>query len=343
MEIKYQQLFGINVRPEYYTDEKPHNDLSIQPTSQCNKLLMRYKMLARQTFNGITLYYQCDPLQNGFVALKPVSTEEKFTFILKAINTNFWYYADVQDWTSGTVFLLKNLNYNTTGDITVLNGALINAMMFSPMQFKYAVPIENVTGLIEIRNNGALIKTLIVRAKTNAEPLTATESYLIDLTGYDDGEYLIRHINTGGNNDKKIYCSGDYSVDALAIIEITYKNGAAYTGVEPFQNYLVNVSNRKTDWFYDVHIRDKAVPIALASQLSIAPAGMFSRVSFNDAERFVQFKSVSKIAYSQTPLQLQLKKTGTTTPIMDPMPLPSATVVQKDSMNNLFTKVIVNV
>jgi hypothetical protein len=344
MKLRYEQLFGIDARPEYYTDDQAHDDLLIKPTGACQKQMDRFRILHRKTFSGIVLLYECDPTKTDSSAFKPIVNEEKFTFTIRTNNADFWFYADVQGWKSESVFLIRNPKYNVTGDIAVLSGPLTGSILFRPMLFKYDVPLENVSGLLEVRNaNGNIIRTIVVRAKTSAQPPGAKESYLVDLTGYAEGQYSFRHITSGGNVDEQAYCSADYSPDVLAIIEITYKGGAGYTGIAPFQRYLFNVASRKADWFYDVHLRERNVPIALASQLSIAPAGIFSRVSFNDAQRFVQFKSSAPLGYSQSPLRLRLMKTASTAPLMDPLPLPSSLDVQKDSLDNLFSKVIVNV
>lgn len=352
MKLRYEQLFTISLRPEYYTDDLPHDDFVIEPTNVCKKLMSRYKILFKKTFDGIGLYYECDSAKTDSTALRPITAEEKFTFIIKTNNADFWYYADVQNWESGKVYFLKNPKYNVTGNITVLNGPLVNPVSFYPMKFKYETALDNAQGLLEIRDiNNTLIKTISVRAKTTAEPAGITEFYLVDLSGYNDGAYTIQRISTTGNADENIYCTADYYPDVLSVAEITYKGGVAYTGIEPFQKYLLNVSSRSTDWFYDVHIRQKTVPVALASELSLkhipVPPGVAKTFTVSsgpdNANGFVQFKSSVKLSYSQTPMHLQLKKTGNPVPVIDLLPLPSAVDVQKDAGNNLFTKVIINV
>ncbi len=352
MKLRYEQLFSIALTASYYTDNKTHEDLIIEPTSYCQKQMSRFKILSKKTFNGMALLYECSPLTNDATAFKAITAEEKFTFKVKANNADFWFYADVQDWESGKIYMLRNPSYNTTGDINIVTGALTSPILFRPMEFKYDVALESVAGLLEIRNStGTLIKTLIIRAKTATEAAGVIEQYLINLENYNDGTYTLRHITTGGNVDEQVYCSADYSADTLAIIEITYKGDAAWTGVQPFQKYIISVASRQADWFFDIHIRKKAVPAIIASKLSInhlnVPPEVKKTFSVqglpDDINGFVQFKSVGKLSYSQKPMHLQLINTVTVKIVMDPLPLPSAIDLQQDALNNLFTKVIVNV
>lgn len=352
MKLRFEQLFNIALTTSYYTDNKTHEDLIIEPTSYCQKQMSRFKILSKKTFDGMVLLYECNPLTNDATAFNPIKKEEIFTFKVKVKNADFWFYADVQDWESGKIYLFRNPTYATTGDINIVTGALTSPIHYRPMEFKYDVALETVEGLLEIRNsNGTLIKTLVIRAKTATEAAGVKEQYLINLENYNDGTYTLRHITTSGNVDEQVYCSADYSSDTLAIIEITYKGDVAWTGVIPFQKYIINIASRSTDWFFDVHIRQKAMPVALASQLSLKhlpiPPEVVKMFTVNDgpydATGFVQFKSSVKLSYSHKPMHLQLLKTGSIIPIMDPLPLPSPIDVQKDALNNLFTKVIVNV
>jgi hypothetical protein len=63
----------------------------------------------------------------------------------------------------------------------------------------------------------------------------------------------------------------------------------------------------------------------------------------DNANGFVQFKSNGTIGYSQRPMQLQLVKKVPAGSILDPIPLPSSVSLQKNALNILFTKIIVNV
>lgn len=351
MKIRYEQLFTVAVTTAYYADNLQHDDFVIEPTQYCQKQMSRFRILSRKTFDGLTLLYECSPFTNDATPFRPVSAEEKFTFKVTTANADFWYYADVNNWEKDKIFLLKNPLFNAPGTINVHSGALNSAIAFRPMQFKYMVALENVAGLLQVRDTtGNLLKQQIVRAKTPAEPVGKKEEYFIDLQSFADGLYTIRHVTSGGDVDEQVYCSADHSADTLAIIEITYKGGVAWTGVKPYQKYTVNISSRATDWFFDIHIRKKTVAAFVASQLSIKhlptppePLRTFSVVGIpDDVNGFVQFKSNTKLSYSQKPMHLQLLKSLTST-ILDPLPLPSSIAVQKDALNNLITKVVVNV
>lgn len=352
MKLRYEQLFSIALTPPYYTDNKPHDDLLIEPTRNCKSLMSRYKILSRKTFDGMAFIYECIPLKDDLTALKPIRNEEKFTFKVKANNAEFWFYADVQGWESGKVYLLKNPVYNTTGDISVLSGALASPVLYRPMEFKYDVVLETVSGLLEIYgSSGTLIQKLVVRAKSPEEAAGAKEQCIIDLKNYPEGSYTLRRITSAGSSDEQVYCSVDYSPDTLAIIEITYKGDAAWTGIKPYQKYIIRVASRQADWLFDIHIRKKAVPAVTASKLSINHVNVLPEVKKtfsldgvpDDANGLVKFRSDSKLSYAQKPMHLQLINTVTSKIVIDPLPLPSVMDIQKDALNNLFAKVIVNV
>lgn len=352
MKIRYQQLFNISLSSSYYMDKKMHEDLIIEPTRHCQKQMSRYKILSKKILDGIALLYECNPLTNDATAFNPITNEEKFSFLVKTNNSDFWFYADVRNWESGKIFLLTNPTYSATGDINIASGALTNPILYRPMVFKYDVALETVEGLLEIRNsNGILIKTLIVRAKTSAEAAGVKEQLLIDLNNYTDGTYTLRHIALSGNIDEKVYCSTDYSNDTLSIIEITYRGDVAWTGIKPFQNYIISIDSREADWFFDIHIRKRAVPALTASKLSINHLNVLPAVKRtfsveglpDDVNGIIKFKSNSKLSYSQMPMHLQLINTITSKIVLDPLPLPSSIDLQKDALNNLFTQVIINV
>lgn len=354
MRLRYEQLFNIGFTAAYYVDDLAHEDFIIEPSQYCKRQMNRYKILFKKTLDGIALLYECSPFTNNATAFKPITTEEKFTFKVSVTNPDFWYYADVNNWEKDKMFFLKNAAYNATGNLNILNGALNIAVLYRPMEFMYEVPLENVQNILEVKDgSGILIKTIVVRAKTPSEPVGKKETFFINLKNYADGLYTLRQKSTGGNTDEKVYCSADYTTGTLSIIEITYKGGVAWTGVSPFQKYLISISSRFTDWFIDVYIRKKTLPVTFASQLLVnhipgvaEPLKTFSKVGLpDDLKGYVQFKSDVKLRYSQKPMHLCLQKPGMPNPVsvLDPLPLPSSITFQKDLLNNLVTKIIVNV
>jgi hypothetical protein len=351
MRLRYEQLFSIGFTAAYYADNLPHDDFIIEPTRYCSKQMSRFKMLSKKTIDGISVIYECSPFTNDPTPFRPVTTVEKFTFKVTVTNPDFWYYADVTNWERDKIFLLKNPFFNSTGNINILTGPLNAPVLFRPMVFKHELVLENVPGLLKVMDAiGNVIHTIIVRAKTPAEPVGKKEAFFVNLKDFTDGSYTLRHVTSGGDVDEAVYCSADYSTDTLAIVEISYQSGLLWTGIAPFQHYTVNIASRVTDWFFDVHIRKKTIPAYLASQLSIRhvpvppePLRTFSVVGVaDDINGFVQFKSNVKLTYSQRPMHLQLLKLLTTT-VLDPLPLPSSITVQKDALNNLITKIVVNV
>lgn len=352
MKIRYQQLFSISLTSSFYKDKKINGDLIIEPGGNCRKLMNRYKILPRKITDGSALFYECSPLTNDATAFKPVTKEEKFTFIVKPNNADFWFYADIRRWESGKIFFLTNSTYSATGDINILSGPLTNPILYRPMTFKYEVALESTVGWLEIRDSsGILLKTLGVRAKASTEPSLVKELFPVDLKNYPDGLYTLRYVSSGGSTDENVYCSEDFSNDTLAIVEITYRGDIAWTGVKPFQNYIINIDSRKADWYFDIRIRKRAVPVIKASKLSINHLNVPPEVKRtfsvdgppDDTNGIVKFKSTAKLNYSQTPMRLQLINTTNSKVVMDPLPLPTSIDLRKDALNKLFTQVIINV
>jgi hypothetical protein len=352
MKIRFQQLFSISLSSSFYKDKKIHGDLIIDPTGHSQKLMSRYRILSKKTSDGLALLYECSPLINDNTPFKPIKNEEKFTFILKSDNADFWFYSDVRNWESGKIFFLTNPTYSATGDINIVSAPLSDPILFRPMDFNYEVLLENTEGLLEIRNSsGLLLKTHSVRAKGSAEPAVVKEKIQVNLNHFADGLYILRYKSASGITDEKVYCSEDFSNDSFAILEITYRGNAAWTGVEPFQNYIIRIDSRKADWYFDIRIRKRAVPVIKASKLSINHLNVPPDVKRtftvdglpDDANGIVKFKSTVKLSYSQVPMRLQLINTTNSKVVMDPLPLPSSVDLQKDTLNNLFTQVIINV
>lgn len=351
MKLRYEQLFNIDFTAAYYVDARPHEDFVMMPTNFCKKQMSRFSILYKKIPGGLSLLYECSPFTNDATPFKPIIAEEKFVFKVSVTNPDAWYYSDINGWGKDKVYILKNPFFNAPGNINILTGPLNTPILFRPMEFKYELQLDNVQALLEIRDTfGNLIKVMRVRAKTSAEPVGKKESYFVNLKNYADGLYTLRHISSGGTVDEEVYCTVDYEPGILAIVEITYKTGLAWTGVAPFQKYIINISSRLTEWFIDVNIRKKTVPTVVASDLAIKhipmapePLRTFKIVgAADDVNGFVQFKSVGTISYSQKPMHLQLVKAPAVS-ILDPVPLPSSISLQKNSLNILFTKIIVNI
>jgi hypothetical protein len=352
MKLRYLPLFNISFNTAYYVDGQVHDDIMLEPTSSCKRQMTRFHILSRSTPRGIALYYEGSPLTSDATAAKPVNAEEKFTFKVSVKNSDLWYYADVNGWAQDKVYFLKNPLYNTTGDISILNSSLSSPVLHRPLAFVHELPLQDAASLMEIRDPaGTLIRTVAVRARDTSEAAGKTEGFLVDLKGFPDGLYSLRHVKSGGNVDEPVYCSADHSVGTFAIVEITYKGDAAWTGVNPVQQYMLTITTRATDWVYDVYIRERPMNTILASKLFIKhepvgaePVRTFSVITADDVAGFVQFRSDVPLNFSQKPMKLRLVTPDLVTPVdvIGTLPMPSAHTIVKDG-SDLSTKIIVNV
>jgi hypothetical protein len=350
MKLRYEILFNITLAAGYHNSAAAFTDLAIQPTSACLRLMKRFDIRHRKTPSGLMLYYRCSPFTNDTTPYKPIAGEETFSFLLKAVNPDFWFLADVNGWKQDSVFHLKNTVYNSAGDLPLHNGALSTALSFRPLLFQHEVTLEAAAGLLQLRNtSGVVLHQQVVRALLPGEAVGTVHGYPIDLRGATDGIYTIRHIKAGPAADTQYYCSADYGPGVLAVVDVTYKTGA-WTGVKPFQNHTITVAARKTNWLFDVYVNKKSLSIYKPTKLSVrhknflpGPQQTFSvQGAADDVNGRVTFRSDALISYPDKPVELELVHNGTKV-LVAQLPLPSAHDVQKDNLNNFFTQMIVNI
>lgn len=352
MKLRYKELFKVSFATSYYVDGQAHNDVVLEPTLCCTKQMSRYKIRSKKSSDGITLYYEASPLTNDATAFKPVNVEEQFVFRAMVSNPDLWYYADVNGWQQDKVYFIRNTIYNTTGDISILNGALNNPVLNRPLSFIYELPLQAEQSVLEIRDAAnTVISSIVIRARKADEAAGKTEGFPIDLLTQADGLYTLRHLKKAGDTDQQAYCSSDCTPGTFAIVEITYKGNAAWTGVAPTQQYKINIATRPTEWVYEVYLRPKPTSTLKASKLFIKhepvgaePVQTFTPVVVDDAAGFVRFKSDALLKFSQRPMKLRLVTPDLITPkdVIPALPGPSALTIVKNGPN-LSTKIIVNV
>jgi hypothetical protein len=352
MKLRYDKLFHIGVAFDYYEEEREVTDFTVEPTAFCRKQMSRFKIRARQTLNGMLLFYEGNPAAPAGTAstpLKPVLAPEKFTFRVTVNNPEVWFYGDINGWNKDRVFFLTN----TADDPVILQSALPRAgdvpVMFQPMQFSYSVSLADVQGLLEVRDaTGTLIKTIVVRGRSPEEAVNKSELFFVDLNGYSDGLYSVTYLRSGTPPaTNRVYCSADYAPGTLAIIEINYTSADAVTG----GNYTVDIASRATTWLYDVHVREGAPNIAPGVMVKIeAPDDAWDfggAVAVPVLPGTVSFKSAGPIPYRQRATHLKfVLESGEN--IMDPLPVPTSNqafryVDPVTLVAELASKVIVNI
>lgn len=346
IRLAYKKLFNLKLSASYYFGKDAFSDLYFTPTGGCLDLLSKYKLLTRSEANGQVVLYETD--NAGTVNPKyPIPQPTNFYFILKVANADFWMYADVQGWKKGMVYFLANTTFNSTTDQIISNAPLTAPIRFAPMSFQYDVTMQATQGLVEIRDvvTATLLKRIVIRALAASEPAGTKLSLPIELTGYAEGVYQLRTISSVGTTNENVFCSPDFTPDALAVVQMKYQTGG-WTGVNADQKYQIIINNRKSSWLYDVNIRPGATlginPGDLKIVHKVTTEPLITFAVNNSGPDFVQFKSAAPANHWQKPFRLVLQNNTGSKVYVDPLPLPSPLSIETAG-GILSTRVIVNV
>ncbi|HEX7844454.1 MAG TPA: hypothetical protein VF476_01570 [Chitinophagaceae bacterium] len=345
IRFNYKKLFNLKLSASYYFGSEIFSDLFLTPTKACLTLLSKYKLLTREAANGRAVLYET---VSPVVATPkyPIPQAENFYFILKVANPEFWMYADVQGWKKEMVYFLSNTSFNLTTNQIISNAPLTAPIRFTPLIFSYEIGLQTKQGLLEIRNASAvLLKTILIRSLDASEPAGTKLPVTIDLSGYPEGLYQVRNISSTGTTNENVFCSPDFSPDALAVVQMKYRTGA-WTGVNTDQQYKIIINNRQSNWLYDINIRNNTTLGILSTDLKIVhipttePPIVFTLVT--TSHNFAQFKSNAVVDHWQRPFRLLLQNIAGNKTYMDPLPLPSPFSIEA-SGGVLSTRVIVTV
>ncbi|BAY79997.1 hypothetical protein NIES25_64850 (plasmid) [Nostoc linckia NIES-25] len=91
--MHYKQLFELRIIHEYYRDKRCP-DFSIEPTSQCHKILSGHRLIVKNQVNGIVIIAPVDSESKPWIEL---AENLQFNFILKLKNKEFIDFTEV-DW-----------------------------------------------------------------------------------------------------------------------------------------------------------------------------------------------------------------------------------------------------
>lgn len=343
-------LFNLKLEATYYFGQDVFDELDMVPTDETRRTMEKYRLLHKVVDNGIIVLYENDG-PGSVVPVYPIPLVETFTFFLRVSNPSFWMYADVRGWKKDSVFLLSNPSFiSVANQVLIPASPLMNPISSFPMSFRYKVTLQTVTGLVEVRNSaGLLIRTHLVRPLDPSEPAGTSMEVAVDLTGFKEGVYQIRYVNSGGTTNENVFCSPNHTSDNLAVVQMNYQTGA-WTGANPDQQYLIRIGHRQSNWFYDIHIRDNTTLGLLANDLAIQhlPAGeppvVFNAIpaSIPATNDYVRFQSAAQVNHWKRPFQFRLTNGAGTKTYVDVLPLPGPHEVQWDAVN-LFTNIIVNI
>jgi hypothetical protein len=346
IRLSYKKLFNLKLSASYYFGKESFSELFLTPTNGCLALISKYKLLTRHEANGQVVLYETDG-PSSINPKYPIVQAENFYFILKVKNAEFWMYADVQGWKREMVYFLANASFTPTTDQIISNAPLTAPIRFVPLTFLYNVTLQATPGLIEIRNAaGALLKTILIRELDISEPAGTKLAVSIDLAGYSEGLYQVRNVSSAGTTNENVFCSPDFTPDALAIVQMKYRTGPLWTGVNPNQKYQIIINNRKSDWLYDVNIRPGTTLGIIPTDLKIVhmptTEPLITFAVNSTGPNFARFKSTAPANHWQRPFRLLLQNGAGSKTYMDPLPLPSPFSIETTG-GILTTRVIVNV
>ncbi|MDJ0713959.1 MAG: hypothetical protein QNJ54_07040 [Prochloraceae cyanobacterium] len=146
----YKQLFELNIFHDYYRNQVGP-DLSIEPTTECIRILSGHRLIIKNKVNGILVIAAVDLEHKPLVEL---AENLQFTFILQLKNKDFIDFTDI-DWKPLDDRIDRFSNENNTQ---------IGVSDLEKSQTKLSegkLPRgQNILGIVDIYNNDSMPKVL---------------------------------------------------------------------------------------------------------------------------------------------------------------------------------------
>ncbi len=135
MIIKYEILFEVVVRNEYYS-EKVSTDFEISPTSECTEMLNRYSLIFRQTESGFKIFAQVVPKTTPPKLFTPFKGKSlKFEFEVQSHNPYLDGISKIPDFNpSNELFYFSNLREDIDGGINYLGDQIKDSRIGDPIK-----------------------------------------------------------------------------------------------------------------------------------------------------------------------------------------------------------------
>jgi hypothetical protein len=242
MIIKYQILFEVDVRHDYYK-EFYSRDFSIVPSPACKVLLNRYQLIFRQTSSGFRIYAPAVPKT---IPPKLVNSFEgaslKFTFIMQINNSYFDAITSVPEFNpSRELFYFSNLREDIANGTRYLGDQMANARLGEPVKsipssilnYKFEAPVNSAQfELTDIFGNPYQLHHAGFSFTDPDEKIDSFQHNLSAIVKFQRGRYLITDDQAG---ELAFYYNPDLlGKSAFGIIEI-------FSNTEAFTNPSVNI------------------------------------------------------------------------------------------------------
>ena len=254
MKIKFDYLFEVVFEHEYFKNGLIP-DLEIIPTYQTQELLRNYGMLFKKTERGIVILYEIDTAIAAESPLKPVVSDEIFSFELYMTNPyfsnysniplnhkypDFFYFNNLDENIVDSNLLLNKQNYSNASDITELTSNIFNLE-------KITVSPTSLLEIIDICGTKVFSKTI---SSQNGSLI-----YQLDFDKIGSGRL---DIYIDGSIYKKIYTDKAVSRKSLFGILDIYKSGqvplsyqySLNDGTVNKKTYKIRFAKRDTTWKY---------------------------------------------------------------------------------------------
>ncbi len=185
----YKQLFELSIFHNYYRSQVCP-DLSIEPTSECSRILGGYRLILKNKVNGIVVIAPVDSENKPQIEL---AENLKFTFLLKLKNKTFLDFTEI-DWkpVEDSIYQYSNQKNTQIGTSNLEK----NKMKLSDRKLAKG---KDILGLVDIYNNSSFPKVL-TRVSEYKITFQAKKQhwlyYLITDSVTQGDEFLIRDQDT---------------------------------------------------------------------------------------------------------------------------------------------------
>lgn len=327
MNSQYRVLFEVEIRHTFYTGGTSE-DLRIEPTPYCARLLRDHGLLFRDGGHGFAVLAETDPT-NPAELLRPFGGDTlKLSFVLLLANPYFPNISDLPAHDARSLFYFNNVSEDIDGDTLHLadsaDGARVGAAIEVVAGSTYAYQFDTAvsSAVLELRDLFDTLKDTI-----EFSPSEAVDSVRLDLDKVDDfppGRYVMSD-DQGG--ERAFYYDPElYGRNVFGLIEI-FHGDEAHPSYRFLTNdgklapengsYTLQFEARKTTRRYVV-IKQYDTNDIILDALAIAGSVVFTEDLDTDRVTFI---SNAMVLLAEADEELTLVHNGT-----DLLDLPSPTV-----------------
>jgi hypothetical protein len=260
MKIKFDLLFEVVFEHEYFKNGLIQ-ELNIQPTQVTTVVLKNYGLLFKRTKRGFVVLYEIDTANPAESPLRPIISQEKFSFELYMYNTyftnytniplshkypDFFYFNNLTENIVNTDLLLNKHNYAGTDNIVELVSNICNIIK----------PTGNTSSLLTIDDLSG--KTVFSKSILTQD---GDMIYQLNFDKIGSGRYDIK---IDGALYKKVYSDKETSRKSLFGIIDIFKSDmvpasyryASSDGTVSKKEYKIKFARRNTTWKYFVILKN---------------------------------------------------------------------------------------